>query len=48
MNGTIIYYVTDFGGDAYVFADINGDGTADSAVILIGQDITDVGFGNFI
>jgi hypothetical protein len=36
MNGTVIYAYYQTGGDHYVFADTNGDGTADQAVILVG------------
>ena len=49
MNGTILYAAYDIGADVVVFADTNGDGTSDQAIILTGvADLTTIGFGNFI
>jgi hypothetical protein len=48
MNGTVLYTAYTVGADVVVFADINGDGTADQAVVLVGGTLADVTAGSFI
>ena len=48
MNGTVLYAAYDIGADVVVFADLNGDGSADQAVILVGRALTDVSSGSFL
>ena len=49
MDGVVLYAAYDIGADVVVFADINGDGTADQVITLSTvADLTTIGFGNFI
>ena len=52
VAGTVANYTeaaADIGADVVVFADINGDGTADQVITLSTvADLTTIGFGNFI
>lgn len=46
MNGTVRYYFQDDGVDGYLFVDMDGDGTADLGVKLMG--VVDIAFGDII
>jgi hypothetical protein len=48
MNSTVLYVSVDVGADVVVFADTNGDGTADEAVLLTGRALTDIAETNII
>ena len=46
MNGTVRYFFTDDSTDGYLFVDMDGDGTADLGIILLG--VTDMALGDII
>lgn len=47
-GGVVNYVAVQVGSDVYVFADsLNNNGAADSAVRLVGRNLSDIGFANF-
>lgn len=48
-GGQINYVAVQVGGDVFVFADTgHNNGVADSAVMLVGRTLSDIGFANFL
>jgi Ca2+-binding RTX toxin-like protein len=48
LDGTVVYAAISYTGGVAVFYDINGDGTADQAVVLTGRALTDISSANFV
>ncbi len=48
LDSTVLYAAISYAGGVAVFADLDGDGTADQAIVLVGGALTNIGFANFI